>query len=68
MDLDNSLIPYLSYDNFKNKYSEYYGNWFYYKSQSDTDTISKIPLLFCELKIGNKYCVEVSENNFQWLT
>lgn len=68
MDLDNSLIPYLGYENFKNKYSEYYGDWFYYKSQSDTDTISKIPLLFCELKIGNKYCVEVSENNFQWLT
>ena len=67
-DIPTSLIPYLGYQDFKSKYSEYYGDWLYYKSQSGTDTISKVPLLVCELKIGNKYCVEVSENNFQWLT
>ena len=63
-----SLIPYLGYDEFKSKYSEYYGDWLYYKDQSDTDSISKVPVLICEMKIGDKYCVEVSENNFLWLT
>lgn len=66
--ITNSLLPYLGYDAFKSKYSEYYGEWFYYRSQSGVDTISKVPLLVCELKIGDKYCVEVSENSFQWLT
>jgi hypothetical protein len=58
----------LGYDEFKSKYSEYYGDWLYYKDQSDTDSISKVPVLICEMKIGDKYCVEVSENNFLWLT
>jgi hypothetical protein len=63
-----SLIPYLCYDEFKNKYSEYYGDWLYYKDESGTDSVSKVPVLICEMKIGDKYCVEVSENNFLWLT
>jgi hypothetical protein len=62
--ITNSLIPYLGYDSFKNKYSEDYGDWLYYNSQSGIDAISKVPLLVCELKIGDKYCVEVSENSF----
>ena len=63
-----SLIPYLGYGDFKNKYSEYYGDWLYYKDEAGTDTVSKVPVLICEMKIGDKYCVEVSENNFRWLT
>ena len=63
-----SLIPYLGYDDFKDKYKEEYGDWLYYKDESSTDIVSKVPVLICEMKIGDKYCVEVSENNFLWLT
>lgn len=31
----------------------------------ELDTISKFPILECELKIGDKYCVEVKYNSFQ---
>lgn len=30
----------------------------------EIDTISKLPILACELKIGDKYCVEVQYNTF----
>ena len=30
----------------------------------EIDTISKIPILACELKIGNKYCVEIQNNTY----
>lgn len=38
-----------------------------------TDRYSKLPVLECELKIGNKYCVEVDldmfgNSRFEWLT
>lgn len=54
--------------------------WTYNQSKTDegwsgTDTINKIPLLECELKIGEKYCVEDMENldeegcpTFHWWT
>ena len=63
-----STLPYLSYDQFKDYYSEYYGDWLYYKEQSGVDSIDKVPVLICQLKIGDKYCVEVGENEFVWLT
>lgn len=62
------LVPFLDYDEMKKSYQEYYGSWFYYRDEDDTDTISKIPILVCELKIGDKYCVETSESVFEWLT
>ncbi len=66
--ITKSLVPYFEYDDFKDKYSEKYGDWLFYKSQSGQDEIVKVPLLVCELKIGDKYCVETDENQFEWLT
>ena len=63
-----STLPYLSYDQFKDYYSEYYGDWLYYKDQQQVDSINKVPVLICQLKIGDKYCVEVGENEFVWMT
>lgn len=63
-----TTIPYLGYDNFKDLFSEYYGDWLYYQDIGDNDEVNKVPLLICELKIGNKYCCEVGENEFAWLT
>lgn len=47
---------------------------FEYSSVGDsTDKFSKLPILECELKIGNKYCVETvldvyGDSKFEWLT
>lgn len=59
--LDNSANQMLKYE-----YSSTYG--------SRTDTISKMPVLSCRLKVGDKYCVErldrgtEGQNTFEWLT
>ena len=66
--ISSTTVPYFSYDDFKDIFSEYYGDWLYYKSSHDYDEIDKVPVLICELKIGDKYCVEVAENEFQWMT
>ena len=66
--INNTLIPYLGYEDFKNLFGEYYGDWLYYRDSTDQDNINKVPILICELKIGDKYCVEVSENEFVWMT
>ena len=42
-------------DNSKNQRFEYK----YDSPGSSVDTISKLPILACELKVGNKYCVEL---------
>nr|DAQ76352.1 MAG TPA: hypothetical protein [Caudoviricetes sp.] len=50
------------------------GLQFEYSSVGDsTDKFSKLPILECELKIGNKYCVETvldvyGDSKFEWLT
>lgn len=57
-------------DNSKNQRFEYK----YDSPGSSVDTISKLPILACELKVGNKYCVEllnegqVGVGKFVWLT
>lgn len=33
----------------------------------ETDKLSKLPVLECELKIGDYYCVETSPNEFEWM-
>lgn len=54
-------------DNSKNQQMK-----FEYVSREDgaVDKVSKIPILKCELKVGDKYCCELSEgiDNFVWLT
>lgn len=51
-----------------------HGYKFEYTSIGDgSDKISKLPILECELKIGNKYCVETNiaadgSSTFEWLT
>lgn len=40
-----------------------------YKGACTDDTLSKVPLLLCQLKVGDKYACEVdSVNNFVWKT
>lgn len=57
-------------DNNKNQRFEYK----YDSPGSSIDTISKLPILACELKVGNKYCVELLNEGqagvgkFVWLT
>lgn len=57
-------------DNSKNQRFEYK----YDSPGSSIDTISKLPILACELKVGNKYCVELLNEGqdgvgkFVWLT
>ena len=48
---------------------------FEYSAPGNTnDTISKLPILACQLKVGTKYCVEqlwlgeAGVNNFKWMT
>lgn len=33
--INNTLIPYLGYEDFKNLFSEYYGDWLYYRDSGD---------------------------------
>ena len=54
-----------------NKQVQYiYSEW----GETDYDTIKKLPILACELKIGDKYCCErldkgaKGQNVFEWLT
>ena len=59
------------------KHTKYQEQW-EYRYGDDTfieqDKIIKIPILFCSLKVGNKYCVERIDmgasgmNRFEWLT
>lgn len=57
-------------NNSKNQRFEYK----YDSPGSSIDTISKLPILACELKVGNKYCVELLNEGqdgvgkFVWLT
>ena len=61
----------------KNKYKEKYGDHFYYKEASGVDQISMVPILVCQMKIGDKYCVQTdgysvdnpnNEPMYQWMT
>lgn len=59
--LDNLFLAYPPTD-------VYNGNKFEFKYSSDGtdrqfDNISKVPVLECELKIGDKYCVETYDDN-----
>jgi len=57
-------------DNNKNQRFEYE----YDRPGDSTDRISKLPILACELKVGDKYCVERLDEGesgvgkFQWMT
>lgn len=57
-------------DNNKNQRFEYKCN----RPGDSTDRISKLPILACELKVGDKYCVERLDQGesgvgkFQWMT
>ena len=57
-------------DNNKNQRFEY----LYDRPGDSTDRISKLPILACELKVGEKYCVERLDKGesgvgkFQWMT
>ena len=59
-----------SIDNNKNQRFEY----LYDRPGDSTDRISKLPILACELKVGEKYCVERLDKGesgvgkFQWMT
>lgn len=59
-----NLIPYLGNTQYQDKYHEHYGTWF----QFGYNDIAKLPLLLCEMKIGDKYCVETAANEFHWYT
>ena len=62
------LKPYLDYESWGEQFGEEYGTWLTYNPQSGVDTISKIGIFICELKIGDKYVCEPTENNFVWCT
>lgn len=65
----NPMKPWLGYDDkWQNQFAEYYGDWLYNNSESGTDEISKVPLLICELKVGDKYAVETEIDTFKWYT
>lgn len=67
---DNAVATFGYLNNEKNKLFQYLYNEF----GREIDTLDKIPLLCCKLKIGNKYCVERLDlgdaglNKFQWVT
>ena len=70
----NPPIPFLGIDNNKSLqylYSEYIQG---VNEDIKKDTISKLPILACELKIGDKYCCErldkgiTGQNVFEWHT
>lgn len=72
-----SLFPYFGYESLRNKYGEKYGQWFQYRQKDGVDEISKIPIIICQLSIGDKYCVETNgsssdsineKTTFEWLT
>lgn len=48
----NMYVPYIDLKGIKEFYFEYS------EAGDDRDLISKVPILECELKIGDKYCVE----------
>lgn len=61
------MIPFLQND--KNRELEFK----YSSNRERRDDISKLPVIACELKIGDKYCVERldledGEGTFEWLT
>lgn len=64
--VNNTAHGYLNID--KNKALDY--KWSQYGD--NTDTISKLPLIGCSLKIGNKYCVERLDlgegGRYDWMT
>lgn len=63
------LRPYLKYtDGWQNQYGEEYGEWLVYGSETGEDKISKIPVLVCQLKIGDKYACEVDIDEYEWHT
>lgn len=54
-------------DNSKNKQMKFeYSS----REEGDTDTVSKVPILKCELKVGDKYCCELEEgiDKYEWHT
>ena len=64
----NGIHEFLNYS--RNKFLQY--NYSAY--QDTSDKMSKLPILSCRLKVGNKYCVEKlwlgeeGQNKFQWMT
>jgi hypothetical protein len=63
-----SIIPYVNSTYYAHLYGEEYGDWMNFRSESGYDDIDKISILVCQLKVGSKYAVETSLNNFEWLT
>ena len=67
---DEKIGIYGFIDNSKNQRFEYK----YDRPGDSTDRISKLPILACELKVGDKYCVErldmgeTGVGKFQWMT
>lgn len=70
-----SMWPPLDYDELQSQYDHMtsrYEHAFQYLEQQGEDNLSKVPILVCEMKVGDgpdaKYCVEVADGDFRWLT
>jgi hypothetical protein len=62
------MYPFEDYDNYHAYNYDYTADW------DDNDVYKKFPVLECQLKIGDKYCVEITEGlqkenpKYEWLT
>ena len=62
------MYPFEDYDNYHAYNYDYTADW------NDEDVYKKFPVLECQLKIGDKYCVEITEGlqkenpKYEWLT
>lgn len=62
------MYPFEDYDNYHAYNYDYTADW------DDNDVYKKFPVLECQLKIGDKYCVEITEGlqkenpRYEWLT
>ena len=61
------MYPFEDYDNYHGYNYDYTAEW------NDQDEYKKFPVLECQLKIGDKYCVEITEGllkenpKYEWL-
>ena len=65
---DTNILPPLEYEGLKNIINSNYGDKFEYKNSYGIDFLDKVPILCCQLKIGDKYCVETALDVYEWLT
>ena len=62
------MYPFEDYDNYHAYNYNYTADW------NDQDQYKKFPVIECQLKIGDKYCVEITEGllkenpKYQWMT